>query len=180
MMGLRGKAVLAGSCLLTLAWSAQAEWKGSSYSHAVYVPVYYVPVYYYAPVYPACATTVPSAKPQPAPPSKKAAERVPAPASKEPPLMGDIQKKPPVITESRSLSVGPARSGIAQRCQVGFWNLTGRDVTLTVDGQAQLLPSNRAITLDLERSFAWQIDQRAAVSEHVPAGRDFHEVILRQ
>jgi hypothetical protein len=182
MAGFRGKVLLAGVLLLATATSAQAwwGWRWSGYGpgyYAYYGPAYYQPVYYY-PVNPVCVPMMPMAPTMP--PARALGDKIPAGTSKEPPVLGDTKKKGPIITESRSQSAAYAGGDSRERCKVGFWNLTGRDVTLKVDGQERVLPKNRAITLTLERSFAWQIDQGDSVSEHVPEGQPFHEVVLRR
>jgi hypothetical protein len=58
--------------------------------------------------------------------------------------------------------------------------VTGRDLTLTVDGQARLLPRNQSVTLTLGRQFTWQVDQRAPLTEGVPAGRNTLEIVIRR
>jgi hypothetical protein len=182
MGGLCGKAIVAAMALVLTASSAQAwsAWYGG-YTYTYYGPIYYyVPAYYYAPVYPVCTTVFPT-KPSSQPAPKKAAETLPRATTNEPPVLQDMLKKKPVITESRSSGGDQTSAGNgSQRCKVGFWNLTGRDVTLKVDGQQRLLPKDRAITLDLDRSFAWQIDQGQVTTERVPDEQVFHEVILRQ
>ena len=65
------------------------------------------------------------------------------------------------------------------RCKVGFWNITGRDLTLTINGQARTLPKDRAVTVELERNFVWQITGRDPHSERVPEEMSVFEVILR-
>ena len=83
--------------------------------------------------------------------------------------MGDMQKKGPTVTESRSKSGGYAQEGATgDRCKVGFWNLTGRDVTLKIDGRPQVLAKNRAITVELERNMPGKSDQGETVTERVP------------
>lgn len=123
----------------------------------------------------------PIAKPQQAPPS----------SSKEPPLSGGPSSgeeplrnplRAPTITESRSLgSVEQAGARLAEpgRCKVGFWNVTGRDLTLTIDGQARTLAKDRAVTVTLGRTFVWQISGRDAQTERVPEELGVYEVILR-
>lgn len=64
--------------------------------------------------------------------------------------------------------------------KVGFWNFSGRDVTLTVDGKARTLPKDRALTLQLPRAFSWQIDGLPAHTERVPEGAASHEVVVRE
>jgi hypothetical protein len=65
------------------------------------------------------------------------------------------------------------------RAKVGFWNITGADVTLTVDGQQRKLPKDRAVTLELGRTFVWQLDGRSPRLERVPDDQTVFEVILR-
>src|SRR5262249_59198819 len=104
----------------------------------------------------------------------------------EPPLHSPGQRAPKVM-ESRH--VGGVAAGQTpetkpvpetDRCKVGFWNVTGRDVTLTINGQARRLPRDRAVTLDLGHKFVWQLDQREPRSEVVPAEQATFEVVLRR
>jgi hypothetical protein len=84
----------------------------------------------------------------------------------------------PHVFESRADSDRPPVLA-KDRCRVGFWNMSGRDVTLVVDGQARLLPRNRLLTLDLARTFAWQIDQQPRHTERVAEDRATYEVVIR-
>jgi hypothetical protein len=186
MAGIRGKVILAVLVLLGTTSPAQAwwwGWRGWGWHGRGYYS-YYTPAYYYAyypayPAYPVCPTMMTVAPPQPMPPAQKIAE--PSGQTKEPALMGDTMKKGPTITEARSMGGAYAQAGNSkERCKVGFWNLTGRDVTLKIDGQQRLVPKDRAVTLDLDRAFAWQVDQGDTVTERVPSEQPFHEVILRQ
>jgi hypothetical protein len=65
------------------------------------------------------------------------------------------------------------------RCRVGFWNLTGRDVTLTIDGKSWTLAKDRATTLELDRRFTWQADRQAERAVSVPKGQSTYEVVIR-
>ena len=65
---------------------------------------------------------------------------------------------PPAVSESRSFTSNfevcgvPPRTGEkpdANRCSVGFWNLTAQDLTLTVDGQKRTLPAGKNLTLGI-------------------------------
>ncbi|MCI0683877.1 MAG: hypothetical protein L0Y71_17360 [Gemmataceae bacterium] len=132
---------------------------------------------------------MPLAMPLPAPASTSTTPNLPAPGSttprstaptaNEPPLS---PKRAPTITESRSYG-GVTRAGAtdapAGRCKVGFWNITGGDVTLTIDGRTRRLPKDRALDVQLPRTFVWQIDGRAAQTETIPEGQNMFEVILR-
>ena len=188
MVGFRGRVFLAAFVLLGTTSSAHAWWGWRLWGHGYYGSAYYGPAYYsaayyapayYYPVFPVCSTILPVAPPALAP-DKKLAETVPNPTTKEPPA-GNMLKKGPTVTEARSMARDYARNGDGrEHCKVGFWNVTGRDVTLKIDGQPRLLPKDRAVTLELGRSFNWQVDQEQAVTEHVPAEQPFHEVILRQ
>jgi hypothetical protein len=191
--------------LAALAKPAQASvWPhtGTSYYYAGYYSYYpayysyYYPAYYYVPTVryyapveirpitpcPAALTSVPVtsgippyAQPFPAPPSQ----------NKEPPL----DKKglpPPKVSESRSFSPSPSEdksimvSGPAKgACRVGFWNITGRDVTLTIDGKAVQVPANRNVTLTLGREFSWHVEGQPNQQERVPDDKAAHEIVLR-
>jgi hypothetical protein len=63
--------------------------------------------------------------------------------------------------------------------RVGFWNITGRDVTLSIDGRTRNLAKDRAITVDVERSFTWQVNDGALHTERVPTEQNTFEVIIR-
>jgi hypothetical protein len=162
--------------------------RGSSYSHPVYLyraptVTYYTPapVYVASPVVcqPVAVVTPPRplvyAVPTPAPPSQTV----------EPP-MKTAPRGAPKITESRSSVVSEVslndslEVGIADRCRVGFWNASDRDLRLSIDGQVHILPRNRSITLTLGRRFTWSIDARPARTETVPDDGSTHEVVIRQ
>jgi hypothetical protein len=181
MAGYFGKALSAGLVLLGATSSAQAwwvGWGGWGYRPAYYGPVYCGPAYAYYPVYPVYAY-VPLAVPSPAPPSRQQSPPANPATRKDAAPTGDPLKKGPTITESRSLG-GAIAKGSGQRCKVGFWNLTGRDVTLKIDGQTRQLPRDRAVTLEIGRAFVYQVDQGQSVTESVPEEELFHEVILRE
>ncbi len=176
-------------------------WTTSSYSYyptyyspSHYYPAYYTPVYtspivtasvsYPAPVWvyaavpvvcsPAVTTPAPAyATPTAAPPSQTVEPPTARPA---PPAGG------PTVTESNASAAAKPASpgGAAGSCRVGFWNLTGRDVTLTVDGQARQLPRNQSITLTLGRQFVWQVDRRTAQSENIPDANCTLEIVMRK
>lgn len=188
MAGFRMKLLLAGLVVLGTTSSANAWWLGWRFwGYGYYGPSYYSPTYYryYAPAYSYCPSvpvypTVQRIPRDSAAPAQRGAEELRSPTTKEPPASNPKQKGP-TVTESRSLSRDFAGAlSAADRCKVGFWNLTGRDITLRVDGQPRPLAKNRAVTLDMARSFSWQVDQDRAINELVPAEQAFHEVILRQ
>ena len=143
---------------------------------------YAVPYYYYCPPL-TMVIPVPDARPgyaipTPAPPS----------ATGEPPLQKGPLKavndpRLPEIVTSHALggSHVPGASPLPKnRCRVGFWNLSGRDVTLLIDGKAWKLSKDRAVTLDLDRQFAWQIQGGTQRVERVPEGLTAYEVLLRE
>ena len=182
-------AFLAWIITLLLAANAAAEgWV--HWSSGYYAPSYYNgPVYYCVPATPyrvvPLAPTVsdtgarksPFAQPRSAPAFK----------TDEPPLdKRDVFKIAPKVTETRSSKFGGQREKIRDagesspaRYRVGFWNVSGRDISLTVEGTARVLPRNRSITLLVPRDFTWSVDEQAAQSDQVPAGEATHEVIIR-
>ncbi|MCC6416799.1 MAG: hypothetical protein IT429_00965 [Gemmataceae bacterium] len=141
------------------------------YTAPVWEVSYAVPVTYCAPastvVVPAAASVY--AQPTAAPPSQTV----------EPPPSASTPK----VTESRGGNRGSvtARTGLGpDRAQVGFWNVAGRDLNLTVDGQSYILGRGRSLTLNLGRQFAWRVDGGAAHAERVPAGTNTLEIVVRQ
>jgi hypothetical protein len=118
---------------------------------------------------------VPDALPKSAPPS----------TTNEPPLQKKTSNdaRMPVITASHSADGNyvPGNAPLAKdRCRVGFWNLSGRDVTLMIDGKSWKLAKDRAITVDLERQFAWQVEGQPQHVERVGEGQSAYEVVIRE
>jgi hypothetical protein len=168
----------------------------SYYSHSYYAPAYYAPrmshypAIYYSPqpAYPyayqhQCVPVMPAGH-YPSYGFQPYAQPRPAPAStREPPT--DKPAPPgrsPKITESRyaaDTATDKQPPASKDHCKVGFWNLTGRDVSLLVDGQSHFLRKDHAMTLDLTRQFAWKMDQGELRSERVPADQRTHEILLR-
>jgi hypothetical protein len=149
-------------------------------SSASYYSTYAVPAYWIQPYYCIPAPTIvpvpdaprmPYARPTPAPPSQSA----------EPPLHrsgkapSDLQA--PVVGGNYASNTAPSTG--KDRCRVGFWNLTGRDVTLTVDGKTWSLAKDRATTLELDRRFTWQADRQSERAVSVPEGQSTFEVVIR-
>jgi hypothetical protein len=140
-------------------------WPTPSVGHSCYWPsgsYYYCP----PPVTVLRLADTCAAVPTPAPPSQ----------TLEPPL------RAPVINSTRSLGgsydATPAPSA-KDRCQVGFWNLSGRDVMLTIGGKTWALAKNRKVTLELQREFSWQADRGPQEVERVPENQSTHEVVVR-
>lgn len=148
-----------------------------------YVPTvsYYVPstpVYYVAPtvvaptvVAPVAACAVPAVTSTPAVVTRPApllANPIPAPASQ------------PSTSRSSGTQVSYYNAPAdGERVRVGFWNVSGREVVLQVNGAAYTLAAGRAVTLSVPRQFVWQVDQNQAQSEAVPASRSNYEIVIR-
>jgi hypothetical protein len=135
--------------------------------HCWSVPVYCPPVVPVYPLAPVVALPTPYAKPRAAPPS----------GTSEPPLEKSDQRGPKVIESRYDGSATPA--SVKDKLRVGFWNLTGRDVTLTIDGQRHTVARNRAITLSLGRQFTWKMGEDPPRTEDVPSDERSFEVLLR-
>jgi hypothetical protein len=144
--------------------------------------------YYYtpAPVYlePAtCAAPAPLPVPAAGP---SFAQPTPAPPSqtKEPPP-GKKDLPPPKVTESRSFSIGVDKAGTTTEvvakatCRVGFWNISGRDVALNINGQTHVVPANRNVTVMLNREFSWHVEGQQAQQERLPDDKTAHEIVIR-
>jgi len=173
-----------GLALLALAAAAASGGGWSSGRSMSYSgPAYYGPVCSYAlPIVALPYPCVPILPPErlPRPIGKGLAKPIPAPArtTNEPPAA----KRAPIITESRSLGGGflhLAPNVPAGRIRVGFWNITGRDLTVHVDGQPRKIAKDQAVTIDLARTFVWQIGDGVVQTERVAEDRGSYEVILR-
>lgn len=161
--------VSTGASLLSLVSAIEAFAGGPGCWPPIY-PIYSWPVPTY--VYPGGVRVIPlvnSCETVPPPPMP--------PQSKEPPLQKQPQGlKPPRIDSTRSLSGADNK----EQCSVGFWNLTGRDVTLTIDGKSVMMAKNRKITVELNRQFDWQADNGMQRMERVPVGQTTFEVVVRE
>ena len=169
-------------------WTYTASYSYPVYSSAYYPAYYSVPaVSYYVPAWPIYVAPAAVCTPTvivPAPAAPLYAVPTPAPPSQtvEPPAI-KTRSNLPTVSESYSgsaLKTVQVGSAGKERIQVGFWNVSGRDVTLTINGRAYFLPRNRSITLALSRRFTWHIDQRTLRTENVPQENSTLEIVLRQ
>jgi hypothetical protein len=144
----------------TMFASSAAGWGGQTSIWPSYYYYWTPPAYFYCPPGPV-VIPVPEAR-----------------TTKEPPLAASNAGRP-TITTTRSFG---DETGVPskERCRVGFWNLTGRDVALTVSGKTWTLLKNQAATLELDRQFSWQVAGQAQHLERVPEGQAAYEVVVRE
>jgi hypothetical protein len=130
-------------------------------------PVMY---YYYCPPAPSCWPVPPPtfAKPTPAPPSNG------KPALSLPMV---IESRVPAKTNGGK--VAPVEGSAKDICKIGFWNVSGADAKLIVNGVTYVIPQDRNLTLTLTREFTYQVNGRPAQMERVPNDRTTHEVVIR-
>jgi hypothetical protein len=172
---------------------------------AYYYPavVEYVPVVAY-PVYPVCvppplpsypSVPVPSglgqtyAPPTAAPPSA-------GPSTPEPPLAAPLAPaKPSAATPGRSPGFGESTSfynaysvagqyrsrPVGERCMVDFWNLTGRDLVLRIEGEPpQVLPRGKSVPVAIGRQFRWQVEGRETQTTRIDDGESALQIVIRR
>jgi hypothetical protein len=72
-----------------------------------------------------------------------------------------------------------ARSN-GERCTVGFWNLTDRDVNARINGQARTLPRGKNVPIEVPREFVWQLEGREAQVERIAAGESALTIVIRR
>jgi hypothetical protein len=176
MAGILRNGVVAGILVALAVSPVQSHWWGCYPSYRMtYYPVYPAPAYW-LPAHPPCLPPMPPAspyaQPRPAPPS----------GTTEPSLQSPLERGPKVMESRWSGEVKTAKAedkAPAGLCRVGFWNITGRDVSLIIDGQTHRIPRDRALTLNLARKFIWQLDQRAPRTEVVPDSQGTLELVLR-
>jgi len=141
-----------------------------------------------------CAIYVPPGSPSGvvapgAPVPVQGAPAVPlAPPTAAPPSAGPLTpgKSQPEVTESRSyyesFSVRPQSSDKppGDHCAVGFWNLTGRDLTVSIAGQAHAVPRGKSLKLEVGRQFVWRVEGHEPQNEIVPIENSGVEIVLRR
>jgi hypothetical protein len=169
------------------------SWSGrTGYSPAYSMPMYSMPMHgpiYFYPLPASCEFMpppyLPPSRPANGRPAKERSQPLVKPIPKDTKQTAEPPggaKRAPVVTESRSLGGGfpePAPRLPQGMARVGFWNITGRDLTLSIDGRTRTLAKDRAITVDVERSFTWQVNDGALHTERVPGEQNTFEVIIR-
>jgi hypothetical protein len=168
-------------------------------------PVYYEPVYPVVLVPAPCpipvATPIATASPSPivvpyaaptaAPPSTgpsagaPARQAVPTPAAPSSPPAAPPGQSPAVkesssfydATVSRPREPDPA---LTDRIRAGFWNLSGREVTLKVEGRNYILAPQQNLRLDVSRRFVWREGDNKPQIEQVPTAYPSVEIVLRR
>jgi hypothetical protein len=169
-----------------------------SYYYPAYSPVvmyyYYPPPVYVSPAVEACASTVqnpvalpsymPRSTQEPPLNSDYAAPTIAPPS--QPKKSQSLSSPAGELNESRSYydayPVAPRDPPrpIGTRCDVGFWNLTDRDLTLRVDGQAVVLAQGKSLPLNLGREFVWQIEGRDPERQTLRTDESGLEIVIRR
>jgi hypothetical protein len=74
---------------------------------------------------------------------------------------------------------GPPPAGPNAKRTVGFFNHTGRDLTLTVEGETVTLPRRHYISAGVSATFTWKLDGDERRTE-IPAAAPGIEVVFRK
>ncbi len=123
--------------------------------------------------------TAPAPGPQPAPPPTTPGLPLPPPSAPATPLP-KVSDSSTSYYNAYALAPRATDQPASGRCSVALWNLTGRTITLKLDGQSQVLASGQRVARDLPREFVWQIEGRDPQRHSVPAGEAGVEIVLRQ
>jgi hypothetical protein len=176
---------LATSDALQASFGGHPWFGGGRSAPSYYYPAPVVPYYYYAPapLYVGPGPYCPGSAVQPMP---NYAKPTPAPPSQtmEPPL-GKSGATLPTVIESRAAAANdttpmkPADPGVKDLCKVGFWNVSGADVKLIVNGKTHVIPRNRSLTLTLSRQFSYQVNAQMPQTARVPDDKTGHEIVIR-
>ncbi len=113
------------------------------------------------------------AAPTAAPPSAEPSREAPAPRQprvSESPSYYDVYAVAPRDTAEAS----------SERCSASFWNLTDRDLTITVEGQSRVVPRGKSLPLAVGRKFVWQVQGREAQTQQVTTGESSLEIVIRR
>jgi hypothetical protein len=158
-------------------------WRSSAMSYYYPAPICWQPCPIYMPI---CPPPGPGSA-APAPPGGAPEPPLAAPTA-APPSAGPISpgKGQPEVSESRSFyeSFGVQSPSTdkppADRCALGFWNLTGRDLTVSVAGQAHIVLRGKTLKLQVGRQFAWRLEGHEPQNETVPMENSGVEIVLRR
>lgn len=143
-----------------------------------------------APAPPAASPTIPPSTP--APPTASPTPQAPAspPPSTAPslPVLPTLPppRSGPGVSETRSYfdlyPVVPRNTDQPSRdtCSAGFWNLSGRDLTVKVNGQERVLAQGQSLSLRVGRLFTWQVEGRDPHTERIQSGDAGVEILLRR
>lgn len=184
---------------LLLAVPAGAQAWGWRHRSAAYPAYYYAPVVV-APAYPAPAYAPPpvAAAPVPVAPAGPPPACVPtapppapySPATPAPPSGAPTTREPPLspgagVTESRYFDAYPVERRAAEppagdRCVVQFWNLSGRELTLTVGADTRPLGAGANWRVEVPREFVWRVADREAQRQKLPPSESALDVVIRR
>ncbi len=139
------------------------------------------------------------APPQPAPkppgPDTLVPPKVgaPEPGEKKPFLGPEGVVPPPIpppegpgVRASRSfydaypVAARDAAAANGERCQVGIWNLSARDVEIVVEGRTHYVARGRKWSGQLPRTFRWQLAGKETRREQVPERDTGLEIVIRK
>jgi hypothetical protein len=124
----------------------------------------------------------------PAAPWQPGAEQANPRQTPEPPIDNKgIEKKtitskkiqPPRVIDPQTDGKAGSPVGAKDVCAVGFWNITGRDISLTVNDKKHQLPKDQSLTLELEKHFRWSQDGGEFQQVRVPEHQLTHEIVVR-
>ncbi len=156
-------------------------------SYALLAPVGFAPVLS-APVEASPGVGAPSGNRAliPGEPPRRIATPVPAPASQDPARPASPPMPPasePRESQSYYDAYAASQTGTAAAtgtCSVGFWNSTARPVTVRVAGQVQFIQPGRGVTLELPRTFTWQLDDRQPQPARALADQAGLDIVIRR
>jgi len=145
------------------------------------------PAFLPSPTPPPRATEI-YARPTPAPPSTAPATAAPplavpeaprTPAPPSPRRTSDVRESQSYYDTYAGTPPDPAKPA-GDRCTVGFWNLSSRDLTIKINGQAHSLPRGKSLQVDVGRLFVWGVDGRELQQESIAQGESAIEVVIRR
>jgi len=160
---------------LATGWQRQTYGTASAYCYPAYV--YSYPATYIYPAVMPLASMPLASMPLASMPLASSPLAVPTPAPPSPHTVEPPLNRKAFMPAADKAMVTPG--AVSDRCRVGFWNQSGRELKLVVAGQLHLVPHDRAVTLDVPRTFVWQIDQQPARTETIAAERTTHDIVLR-
>lgn len=119
--------------------------------------------------------------PEPTAPAPKLAEPT-APDLKLPelpPLPNVSKYRPDPAADEVSVTLIPAASRANGALTADFYNYTGRELALTVDGKPYRLPARHAVAVAVGESFVWKLGTGLSRTDRLATGATGVEVVLK-
>jgi hypothetical protein len=82
--------------------------------------------------------------------------------------------------DSYAVAKQPGAASSGERCTVGFWNLSDRDLSAKINGKTLTVPRGKNTPVDVPREFVWQVEGREPQVERIATGESALTIVIRR